>query len=136
MTSNTVYRGTLEQIFKVPRRTAIRLMHEFGGEQAGRTFLIGRQKLIEQLEERAAPLRLQPSQVRRQQKEAARFSFPDVRTPERRRAADLPAAIQIGPGHFAIENAGLEDLCAQLWVFIETCKDDREGVEALLEGTS
>jgi hypothetical protein len=136
MTSKTVYRGTLEQIFKIPRRTAIRLMHEFGGEQAGRTFLLDRQKLIEQLEQRAAPEQLQPSHVRRQQREAAVFSFPDVRTPERRRAAELPAAIQIRPGYFAVENAGLEDLCAQLWVFLETCKDDRAAVEALLEGTA
>jgi hypothetical protein len=136
MTSQTVYRGTLEQIFKIPRRTAIRLMHEFGGEQAGRTFLLDRQKLIEQLEQRAAPETPLASQVRRQQREAAAFTFPDVRTPERRRAADLSAAIQLRPGYFAIENAGLEDLCAQLWVFLETCKDDREGVEALLEGTA
>src|ERR1035438_3104862 len=28
LTSQTVYRGTLERIFKIPRRTAIRLMHE------------------------------------------------------------------------------------------------------------
>ena len=136
MTSQTVYRGTLETIFKVPRRTAIRLMHEFGGERAGRTFLLDRHKLIEELERRAAPTELSPSQVRRQQREAVRFSFPDVRTPELRRALDLPAAIQIRAGYFTVENAGLEDLCAQLWVFLETCKDDRAGIEALLEGSA
>jgi hypothetical protein len=135
MTSQTVYRGTLEKIFKIPRRTAIRLMHEFGGEQAGRTFLLDRQKLIEELEQRAAPKEPRPSQLRRQHREAAGFSFPDVRTPERRRAADLPTAIHVRPGYFAVENAGLDDLCALLWVFVETCKDDREGVEALLEGS-
>jgi len=134
MTSKTVYRGTLEQIFKIPRRTAIRLMHEFGGERAGKTFLLDREKLIEQLEQRAAPQAPLPSQIRRQHREAAAFHFADVRIPERRRAIDLPAAIQIRRGHFSIENAGLEDLCAQLWVFLETCKDDAAAVEALLEG--
>jgi hypothetical protein len=74
--------------------------------------------------------------VRRQHREAEAFRFPDVRSLERRRAAGLPAAIHIRPGHFAVENAGLADLCAQLWVFLETCQDDRAGVEALLEGTS
>ncbi|MGH9640061.1 MAG: segregation and condensation protein A [Bryobacteraceae bacterium] len=56
-------------------------MHEFGGEKAGRTFLLDRRKLIEQLEQLAVPGELHPSQVRRQQKEAVGFSFPDVRTP-------------------------------------------------------
>lgn len=133
MTSKTVYRGTLEQLLKVHRRTAIRLMHEFGGERAGNTFLIDREVLIARLTERAAPEEPSPSQVRRQHGEAAAFTFPDVRTPERRLAADLPAAIQIQTGSFVVETAGLEHLCAQLWVFLETCKDDREGVEALLE---
>ncbi len=136
MTSQTVYRGTLEQIFKVHRRTAIRLLHEFGGERAGSTFVIDRERLIARLEELAAPKEPQPSQVRRQQREAAAFTFPDVRTPQRSQAAELPAAIQIRPGFFAVENAGLADLCAQLWVFLETCKDDRAGIEALLEGTA
>jgi hypothetical protein len=136
MTSKIIYRGTLEDIFNIPRRTAIRLMHEFGGELAGATFVLDRQKLIEQLEQRAAPKEPLPSQVRRQHREAAAFTFPDVRTLERRRATSLPSAIELRPGYFAVENAGLEDLCAQLWVFLETCKDDRAGVEALLEETS
>ena len=136
MTSQTVYRGTLEQIFHIPRRTAIRLMHEFGGEQAGRTFLLDRQKLIGQLEQRVAPKEPLPSQVRRQHRAAATFSFPDVRTSERRRALDLPEAIQIRPGSFHIDNAGLDDLCVQLWIFLETCQDDRAAVEALLDGTA
>jgi hypothetical protein len=97
LTSNTVYRGTLERIFKVPRRTAIRLMHEFGGERAGRAFPLDRRKLIRQLEERAAPPEPLPSQVRRQHREAEAFRFPDVRSLERRRAAGLPAAIHIRP---------------------------------------
>jgi hypothetical protein len=45
LTSPTVYSGTLERIFKIPRRTAIRLTHGFGGERAGRTFPLDRRKL-------------------------------------------------------------------------------------------
>jgi hypothetical protein len=136
LTSPTVYRGTLETIFKLPRRTAIRLMREFGGERAGRTFPLDRRKPIKELERRAAPAELSPSQVRRQQREAVRFRFPDVRAPAPRRALDLPAAIHIRPGCFAVETAGLADLRAQLWVFLETCQDDRPGVEALLAGSA
>lgn len=135
MTSQTVYRGTLEQLFKISRRTAVRLMHEFGGERAGRTFLLSRPKLIAQLESIAVPQERQPSQVRRKHREAAAFTFPDVRTPARRHAGQLPPAIQLRPGSLVIEHAGLEDLYAQLWVFLETCQDDRDGIEALLEKT-
>ena len=136
MTSHTVYRGTLEQLFCIPRRTAIRLMHEFGGEQAGRTFLLDRQKLIEQLEERIVPEPLYPSQVRRQQGEAAAFTFPAVPTPERRRTKALPPEVRVGSGQILIQAATLDELCARLWVLLETCQDDREGIEAQLRGTS
>jgi hypothetical protein len=137
MTSEVVDRGALEKLFHIERRTAIRLMHRFGGYQLGKTFVLDRQKLIAALGEfgSAAKGARTPSQIRREHGAAAEFTFPDVRTPERRRAADLPAAIRLEAGFFSVENAGLEDLCAQLWVFLETCKDDRAAVEARLEGT-
>jgi hypothetical protein len=47
----------------------------------------------------------------------------------------LPAAVQLGLGRLTIEVADLRDLCAQLWVLLETCKDDWEGVEKRLEGS-
>ena len=40
MRSTVVDRATLEQLLKIHRRTAIRLMHQLGGEQAGKTFLV------------------------------------------------------------------------------------------------
>ena len=136
MTSHTVYRGTLEQLFCIPRRTAIRLMHEFGGEQAGRTFLLDRQKLIEQLEEHPVPQQLSPSQVRRQQGEAAAFTFPAVPTPERRRADALPPEVRLHSGQLTIQAGTLEELCARLWILLETCQDDREGIQAQLREAS
>src|ERR1039457_1455917 len=44
-------RATLETVFKVRRRVAIRLMSRFGGFQAGKTFFIDRLQLIDRLEE-------------------------------------------------------------------------------------
>ena len=40
-------RAALEKLLRVERRTAIRLLHRFGGFQAGKTFLVDRLQLIE-----------------------------------------------------------------------------------------
>jgi hypothetical protein len=143
MTAPVVDRSALETLLKIQRRTAIRLLHQLGGQQLGKTLLIPRQQLIAALEaclpgaEAGGPARTPahtPSQIRRLHREAESFRFPDVRAPERRTADRLPAAIQIEPGRLTIEVADLRDLCAQLWVLLETCKDDWDGVEKKLEG--
>ena len=43
-------RAAIEKLFGLKRRQAIQLLHRFGGYQAGRTFLVDRQELVEQLE--------------------------------------------------------------------------------------
>lgn len=48
--SPLIDRFSIEQLFDLSRRQAIRLMHLFGGYQAGRTFLVDRQDLIRRLE--------------------------------------------------------------------------------------
>jgi hypothetical protein len=45
-----VDRAIVERLFGLRRRRAIELLHRFGGYQAGRTFLIDRKILIEQLQ--------------------------------------------------------------------------------------
>lgn len=47
-------RACVEELFGVGRRRAIQLMHEFGGYQSGRTFLVDRQHLIGLLGAQAA----------------------------------------------------------------------------------
>jgi hypothetical protein len=44
-------RAILEKVLRIERRTAIRLMNRFGGFQSGKTFLIDRLQLINQLEQ-------------------------------------------------------------------------------------
>src|SRR5665811_1339441 len=44
-----VDRAGIEHIFGLKRRRAIELMHQFGGYQAGRTFLLDRARLLEAL---------------------------------------------------------------------------------------
>ena len=140
MTAPVVDRTTLEALLKIQRRTAIRLLHQLGGEQLGKTLLIPREQLIRELEaflprdDAEIPART-ASQIRRLHREAESFRFPDVRGVERRTVDELPAAVQLGLGRLTIEVADLRDLCAQLWVLLETCKDDWEGVEKRLEGS-
>ena len=141
MTAPVVDRTTLETLLKIQRRTAIRLLHQLGGEQLGKTLLIPREQLIRELEaylprdDAEFPART-PSQIRRLHREAESFRFPDVRASERRTVEGLPAAVQLGLGRLTIEVADLRELCAQLWVLLETCKDDWEGVEKKLEGSA
>jgi hypothetical protein len=145
MTAPVVDRTTLETLLKIQRRTAIRLLHQLGGEQLGKTLLIPREQLIRELEAflprddaemPAHNLAHNPSQIRRLHREAEQFRFPDVRGSERRTVDQLPAAVNLGLGRLTIEVADLRDLCAQLWVLLETCKDDWEGVEKRLEGST
>jgi hypothetical protein len=138
MRSKVVDRATLEQLLKVHRRTAIRLMHQLGGEQAGKTFLVDREHLISELEaflpsdSSDYPPRM-ASQVRRLHAEADTFRFPDVRASERRTLDRLPKTIQITSGKLILETGSLQDLCAQLWILLETCKDDRDTLEERLK---
>src|SRR5215472_6165910 len=46
-------RAVIEHLFDLRRRRAIELLHRFGGYQAGRTFLIDRHRLIDQLRQLA-----------------------------------------------------------------------------------
>jgi len=45
-----VDRAVIERIFGLKRRRAIELLHQFGGYQAGRTFLLDRVRLLEALQ--------------------------------------------------------------------------------------
>ena len=53
-----VDRAGIERIFGLKRRRAIELLHQFGGYQAGRTFLVERRGLLQALEALAIAGRL------------------------------------------------------------------------------
>ena len=137
MNSAVIDRIFLEKLLKVHRRTAIRLLHQFGAEQLGKTLLISRERLLLELEAylpsdaTGIPIRTS-GQIRRLHREAESFRFAGAHHPERRTAEGLPAAIQISPGRLTVEAASLRELCAQLWVLLETCKEDWEGMEGKL----
>ena len=140
-----VDRASLETLLQISRRSAIRLLHEFGGYQAGRTFLIRREDLI------AALKRMQAGEtfsheVRRRTRLAKDLEETrrDWRTrqvklpvaPERGQAASLPAGMQIvRAGVLEVQFADGGELLARLYELVRIAGEDLEAFAALLSGT-
>ena len=139
-----VDRAVLEKVLRIKRRTAIRLMNRFGGFQTGKTFLIDRLQLIEQLEQldRGADVTFERDRRARLSEELEKTRrlapgrkvrvdvMPDVRN---RRMKDLPAGIHLQPGELRIEFYGAEDLLRHLFELSQAMVNDfgrfKEAVE-------
>src|SRR5579872_6327172 len=102
-----VDRAVFERLFGVRRRRAIQLLHYFGGYQSGRTFLVDRLSLIEQLAPLEASADFAVEQRRRQRLveslENLRRSRASAAVVIRVEAgaqngAGLPAGVQFEPG--------------------------------------
>jgi hypothetical protein len=110
-------------------------MNRFGGFQAGKTFLIDRQQLIEQLElvargddftaecDRRTQLADELDRARRfAPGRKVRIAAPaDVRE---RLLKDLPAGIHLRPGELRIEFFGAEDLLRHLFELSQAMLND------------
>ena len=139
-----VDRAGLEVILLVHRRVAIRLMHRFGGFQAGKTFLIDRLALIEQLE-----LLSKGDEAGREQARRSRF---EDRLESARRLApgrkvrigvapgvrervfpDLPVGISLRPGELRITFVTAEGLLRHLFELSPALANDFEGFRAMVE---
>ena len=128
-------RAVLEKILRIERRTAIRLLHRFGGFQTGKTFLIDRLQLIARLEaidrgEDAAFERDRRTRLADELEKTRRLApgrkvridaAPDVRD---RRMKDLPAGIHLQPGELRIEFFGAEDLLRHLFELSQAMVND------------
>ncbi len=142
--SPVVDRAVLEKVLRVERRVAIRLMHRFGGFQAGRTFLIDRIRLLEKLEllaggedvtaerERRARLAGELEKTRRLQpgREIRIDTSADARN---RVLRDLPAGIHLRPGELRIEFFGAEDLLRHLFELSQAITNDYARFQAAVE---
>ena len=89
-----VDRASLEEMLQISRRSAIRLLHQFGGYQAGRTFLIRREDLIAALE-RVQSGETFSYEVRRRRRLAE--DLERTRRDWRTRQVKLPVAAEPGP---------------------------------------
>ena len=137
-------RAALERLLRLHRRTAIRLMEQLGGFQAGRTFLIDRERLIAELVKLAHGEAFTAERDRRtrltDELEKARLLAParkvriaaaaDVRE---RLLKDLPAGIHLRPGELRIEFFGADDLLRHLFELSQAMVNDYERFQKTVE---
>ncbi len=126
-----VDRAGIEKLFGVSPRTAVRMMNWFGGYQAGKTFLIGRQDLIAALESLEAdetfgqelrrPQRVSEDLERmREDLKARQVKLPVSPAADPGRASSLPSGIRVvRPGVLEVEFASAEDLLGRLWELVQ-----------------
>ena len=140
-----VDRAGIERIFGLRRRRAIELMHQFGGYQAGRTFLLDRTRLLEALE--AVESREDYSVEKRRRErlgdvvEASREHLiaMRVRIPVRAMAARasldrLAPGVLLMPGMLSIEFRHPVELLEKLYGLAQAISHDFERFEDLLPG--
>jgi hypothetical protein len=139
-----VDRAIFENLFKVSRRRAIQLLHQFGGYQVGKTFVIDRLALIAQLEGQVGSDQFDREQQRKvrilEEIEQARrlapgrkvriAAAPDV---HERDMAGLPAGIHLRPGELRIEFFGAEDLLRHLFELSQAVVNDFERFQVAVE---
>jgi len=144
LTTPVIDRAMLERLLRVHRRVAIRLLHRFGGYQAGKTFLISRPDLIrwlkrvagsnEYLFETARRERLSAELDRSRRLSFARRVRIDPPSNMRERLLkDLPVGIHLKPGELRIEFSDAEDLLRRLYELSQAIVNDfarfRDAVE-------
>ena len=127
-------RAVIEKLFGLKRRQAIQLLHRFGGYQAGRTFLLDRQELVEQLEairdgetfryEQRRRLVAELESVRKYL-QAAAVKIP-LRPQARYQIATLPPDVDLQPGRLRVEFDGVEDLLSKLFELAHSAANDFE----------
>jgi hypothetical protein len=135
-------RAAVEKLLDVSRRDAIRLLHRFGGYQAGKTFLISREDLIAALERVQAGDDFE-HEIRRRERlneslEATRRELvarrvtlpvsPEVTFP----AHGLPSGVRLGDGRIEVEFESAEELLARLFEIAQLASSDFERFQQLL----
>jgi hypothetical protein len=140
-----VDRSGVERIFGLRRRRAIELMHEFGGYQAGRTFLLDRARLLEALQSLESREDYIAEKRRRQRLrdvvEASRehLILTRVRIPVRAAAVRpsldrLAPGVLLLPGVLSIEFRHPIELLEKLYWLAQAIGHDFEKFEGLLPG--
>jgi hypothetical protein len=140
-----VDRAGIERIFGLRRRRAIELMHQFGGYQAGRTFLLDRARLLEALQSLESQEGYTAEKRRRERLrdvvEASREHLIStrVRIPVHAAAARasldrLAPGVLLMPGMLSIEFRHPIELLEKLYWLAQAISHDFEKFEELLPG--
>ena len=139
---SVVDRAMIERIFGLKRRRAIELLHQFGGYQAGRTFLVERRGLLQALE----ALESEDGYVERRRRErlrdvveasrehllATRVRIP-VRPAKSRPSLDrLAPGVHLAPGMLPIEFLQPIDLLEKLHGLAQAITHDFDKFEGLV----
>jgi hypothetical protein len=137
-------RAVIERLFGLRRRRAIELLHRFGGYQAGQTFLVDRNRLIQQLRMIAEGEEFERESRRRerldQNLDCLRRSRSGVKVkipiePEMlgRNVDGLSAGIGLSPGHLQIEFDSVEELLSKLYELSQAAATDFDRFRAAAE---
>ena len=140
-----VDRAGIERISGLKRRRAIELMHEFGGYQAGRTFLLDRARLLEALQSLESGEDYSVEKRRRGRlRDVVEASWEhliltQVRVPVRavamRPSLDrLAPGVLLMPGMLSIEFQHPIELLEKLYGLAQAISHDFEKFEELLPG--
>lgn len=137
-----VDRAALEKLLHISRRDAIRLLHRFGGLQAGKTFLIGRDELAHALETIAAGepygfearrrARVADVVVRAAEETKARAVRLDLRVPVTGR---LPEAVRLGRGELHVTFTTAEELLGHLYGIVQVAMGDFDAFKATVDAS-
>jgi hypothetical protein len=133
-------RAVIERLFGLGRRQAIELMHGFGGYQAGRTFLIGRDQLIAQLDAMATGSEYRLEVARREKLTATLERLQRTRQAQAVKIVAPPEAfgsrmntlapgVQLNPGKLEIEFVDPADLLSKLFGLSQAIANDYAGFE-------
>jgi len=139
---SVVDRSVIERIFGLRRRRAIELLHEFGGYQTGRTFLVERRGLLQALEALESQDGYVAERRRRERLrdvvEASREHLlaTQVRIPVRPAALRpnldrLAPGVHLAPGMLSIEFLHPIDLLEKLYGLAQAITHDFDKFEGL-----
>ena len=145
LTVPIVDRAGIEHLFGLKRRRAIELMHEFGGYQTGRTFLLDRARLVEALQALESREDYGAEKRRRERLgdvvEASREHLLSIRVriPVRATAARasldrLAPGVLLLPGILTIEFRHPIELLEKLYGLAQAIAHDFDKFEGLLPG--
>ena len=136
-------RSGIEQLFGLRRRQAISLLHHFGGYQSGKTFLVDRQALTQQLEKIATDQDFHYELKRRQnvaeeidkaRKYAAAAGVKiSVREEASLEIEGLPAGVDLKSGELSIEFETVDDLLSKLYELGQSIANDFERFKAMVD---
>jgi hypothetical protein len=130
-----VDRAIIEHLFGLRRRRAIELLHRLGGFQTGKTFLVDRHVLIENLRNLAAGEDFDRESRRKERLEgvidrlrryqtAARVKLPVPPDVYSRKLKDISAGVTLEPGQLHITFSGAVDLLAKLFELAQAASND------------